>query len=168
MSRRSRGRLCPACAKPFKNEKTLLQHLNQPRGRCVLLEHVETLTSDSATISAPNDDPPFDEDPYDDTDMAGPTDHRTHAPNVRDQEFFPGAGRIYGEGPTFMAQFDADKHASKREKNTYYPFHEQGDWELGSWLLRSGLSMRAIDDFLRLRKVRSFPICRDTYVPNVW
>ncbi|KAF7971172.1 hypothetical protein HWV62_21918 [Athelia sp. TMB] len=152
MSRRSRGPLCPACAKPFRNEKTLLQHLNQPRGRCAVLAHdIETLAlpRGSATFSAPNDDsddptfdedgPTFDEETFYDTDMAGSTDDGAQAPNARHREFFPGAGKTYGKGPTFMAQFDADKHAN---------------WELGSWLLRSGLSMRLIDDFLRLQKIK--------------
>ncbi|KAG2053492.1 hypothetical protein BDR06DRAFT_836590, partial [Suillus hirtellus] len=32
----------------------------------------------------------------------------------------------------------------------YYPFSGQKDWEVGSWLLHSGLSMGKIDSFLLL------------------
>ncbi|KAI6002437.1 hypothetical protein F5J12DRAFT_686084, partial [Pisolithus orientalis] len=34
--------------------------------------------------------------------------------------------------------------------NLYYPFNSHNEWELASWLLHSGLSMRAIDSFLSL------------------
>ncbi|KAG1745011.1 uncharacterized protein EDB91DRAFT_1005158, partial [Suillus paluster] len=33
----------------------------------------------------------------------------------------------------------------------YYPFSSQKDWEVGSWLLCSGLSMGKIDSFLLLK-----------------
>ncbi|KAG1741933.1 hypothetical protein EDB19DRAFT_1617407, partial [Suillus lakei] len=35
----------------------------------------------------------------------------------------------------------------------YYPFSGQKDWEIVSWLLRSGLSMGKIDSFLSLNMV---------------
>lgn len=52
-----------------------------------------------------------------------------------------------------MDLFNVDCHASERVRNAYWPFETKGNWEVGSWLLRSGLSMRKIDDFLHLEKV---------------
>ncbi|KAG1883389.1 hypothetical protein F4604DRAFT_1677715 [Suillus subluteus] len=40
--------------------------------------------------------------------------------------------------------------AVHRARNLYYPFSGRKDWELASWLLRSGLSMGKIDSFLSL------------------
>jgi hypothetical protein len=70
------------------------------------------------------------------------------------RDFYPGAARVYGKGHTFMDVFDADQFANERKENLYYPFASKQDWEIGSWLLRSGLSMPAIDQFLRLQLVR--------------
>jgi hypothetical protein len=67
------------------------------------------------------------------------------------QDFYPEAARVYGEGHTFMDVFDADKFADKRKENLHYPFASKQDWEMGSWLLQSGLSMTAIDQFLHLQ-----------------
>jgi hypothetical protein len=68
-------------------------------------------------------------------------------------EAFPGAAQVYGRGETFMDQFDRDSHADKREDNIYYPFTSKSDWQTASWLLRSGLSMSAINEFLALESV---------------
>ncbi|KIM56454.1 hypothetical protein SCLCIDRAFT_132585 [Scleroderma citrinum Foug A] len=57
-----------------------------------------------------------------------------------------------------MDQFDTDSFSSLRKTNLYYPFASQQDWELGSWLLRSGLSLVAIDKFLLLELVKSLPL----------
>jgi hypothetical protein len=66
------------------------------------------------------------------------------------QDDFPGAARAYETGPTFMARFDDDEHAAIRRDHPYYPFASRGDWEVGSFLLSSGMSMARIDDFLGL------------------
>jgi hypothetical protein len=68
-------------------------------------------------------------------------------------ECFPGAAQTYGVGQTFMEQFDSDVHADRRKANIYYPFASKFDWEIGSWLLRSGLSMALMDEFLTLESV---------------
>lgn len=69
-------------------------------------------------------------------------------------EVYPGAARVCGQGQTFMDIFDEDEHARKRDKNLYYPFATQSEWELASFLLRSDLSMAAIDEFLKLQTVK--------------
>ena len=55
-----------------------------------------------------------------------------------------------------MDQFFSDRYATFRQENLYYPFTSAADWQLASWLLRSHLSMAAIDDFLSLKLVRLF------------
>jgi hypothetical protein len=52
-----------------------------------------------------------------------------------------------------MDLFDDDEYAENREMNLYYPFASQPEWELASFLLKSGLSMVAIDEFLKLQMV---------------
>ena len=73
-------------------------------------------------------DPPF----------AGNVEYHLCAPQV-----FPG-------GRTFMDDFFANKYRSLRHENLFYPFALGADWQLGSWLLCSGFSMAAIDNFLSL------------------
>lgn len=53
-----------------------------------------------------------------------------------------------------MDEFLSDKYGSLRNQNLFYPFASQADWQIGSWLLRSGLSMTAIDSFLSLDLVK--------------
>ncbi|KAI5995118.1 hypothetical protein EDD15DRAFT_2165351 [Pisolithus albus] len=73
-------------------------------------------------------------------------------------EYFPGAVQTYNGGSTFVNKFDVDKFSELRSSNVYYPFASSGDWELGSWLLRSGLSMSAINTFLSLRLIKKLPL----------
>ena len=60
------------------------------------------------------------------------------------------APQTFHGGRTFMRDFFSDKYGSLHRQNLFYPFASQVDWQLGSWLLRSGLSMAAIDGFLSL------------------
>ncbi len=52
-----------------------------------------------------------------------------------------------------MDLFDDDEYAENREMNLYYPFASRPEWELASFLLKSGLSMVAMDEFLKLQIV---------------
>ena len=54
-------------------------------------------------------------------------------------KYFPGAMRLYRGGSTFIDKFHMDEFSNHRASNIYYPFASTGDWELGSWLLCSGL-----------------------------
>jgi hypothetical protein len=67
--------------------------------------------------------------------------------------YFPGAAATYGAGHTFLGLFDSDENSVYRKTNLYYPFSCRQDWEIASWLLRSGLSMGKIDSFLSLEVV---------------
>lgn len=71
-------------------------------------------------------------------------------------EVYPGAAQTYGKGPTFMDGFDGDKYATMREENLYYPWASRPEWELASFLLRSSLSVAAINQFLSLNLVSLF------------
>ena len=71
-------------------------------------------------------------------------------------EYFPGAAQAFQGGSTFLNKFAADEFSNHRSSNTYYPFASRGDWQMGSWLLRSGLSMSAINTFLSLDLVYFF------------
>ncbi|KIM55110.1 hypothetical protein SCLCIDRAFT_30621 [Scleroderma citrinum Foug A] len=73
-------------------------------------------------------------------------------------KYFPHAAHVYDGGLTFMDQFDTDLFSALRRSNLFYPFASRQDWELGSWLLRSGLSLVAIDKFLLLELVKSLPL----------
>jgi hypothetical protein len=53
-------------------------------------------------------------------------------------------------------RFNDDKYAPYRTQNPYYPFADQEEWELGSFLLGSGMSMQKVDEFLRLKLVLYF------------
>ena len=69
-------------------------------------------------------------------------------------EFYAGAAQILeGKGETFMDIFNKDEHAEKWKENLYYPFTTQEEWELASFLLKSGLSMAQTDEYLRLQMV---------------
>ena len=71
---------------------------------------------------------------------------------------FPTAGKIYGCTKSFIDRFHDDKYASYRAQNPYYPFADQEEWELGSFLLSSGMSMQKVDEFLRLKLVFYFQV----------
>jgi hypothetical protein len=75
----------------------------------------------------------------------------THNLEVIDS--YPDCAQTYGKGYTFLDLFNSDNNSKHRATNPYYPFSSWKDWEVGSWLLRSGLSMGKIDSFLSLEMV---------------
>ncbi|KAH7918132.1 hypothetical protein BV22DRAFT_1051938, partial [Leucogyrophana mollusca] len=81
---------------------------------------------------------------------------------VNVNEEFAGAAEIIGKGYTFLDIFDHDVHAKARKANLYYPFASRGDWKMASFLLRSGMSMAAIDEFLSLELIKQLPISFST------
>jgi hypothetical protein len=68
-------------------------------------------------------------------------------------EFYPGASKIFGSGPTFMDNFDNDQFSKERQVHSYYPFASKDEWQMASFLLRSDLSMAALDQFFKLELV---------------
>lgn len=71
------------------------------------------------------------------------------------REEYDSATRSWGAGKTFMENFNLDDFSDRRKENVYYPFASKGDWEMAAFLLRSGMSMALIDDFLKLQFVSS-------------
>ncbi|KAF9780072.1 hypothetical protein BJ322DRAFT_1141618 [Thelephora terrestris] len=69
---------------------------------------------------------------------------------ARYEDVHPNIPQVLGTGAGFIDIFNSDRHAEKRKQNLYHPFSSKMEWGLASWLSRSGLSMRAIDDFLAL------------------
>jgi hypothetical protein len=66
---------------------------------------------------------------------------------------YDGAARMFGPGTTFMQQFECDEFAEEHTQNLYYPFASRAEWELAAFLLRSDLSLAALDEFLSLNLV---------------
>jgi hypothetical protein len=69
-------------------------------------------------------------------------------------EEYEGVAKEYGAGTTLMKEFDSDQYTKERVANLYYPFASRDEWELASFLLRSGLSKTSITSFLSLTLVR--------------
>ncbi|KAG0698460.1 hypothetical protein DFH29DRAFT_780694, partial [Suillus ampliporus] len=73
-------------------------------------------------------------------------------------DWHPEPSQTYGRGYTFLDLFHSDENSVYRAANHYYPFSGRKDWEVASWLLRSGLSMAKIDSFLSLEMIKSLPL----------
>ena len=65
-------------------------------------------------------------------------------------EMFKGCGEMFPGSKTFMDDFWANQYAEERCDNVYYPWALKQEWAFASWLLRSHLSMAAIDTLLLL------------------
>lgn len=77
--------------------------------------------------------------------------------NISKQDFYtethPNSSQTCGTDKTFTDLFSEDKFNKERETQPFYPFASKDEWELSSFLLRSKLSMAAIDTFLKLKLV---------------
>ena len=69
---------------------------------------------------------------------------------------FPAASKTYGRGKSFVDCLNNDKFTPYQVQNPHYPFADQEEWELGLFLLCSGMSMQKVDEFLRLKLVLEF------------
>jgi len=144
---------CPSCSKRFTD---ILRHLNHRQSKCANWLNTTSPHHRSLPYSYkhfPNNptDPPIPEYiPSTRQSPSPPPPHyQPHAWHVE----FPGAAKTHGQMKTFMDKFDDDQYSGFRTTNTYYPFAGKSEWELASFLLSSGLSMRKIDDFLWLKMV---------------
>ncbi|KAI6019708.1 hypothetical protein F5J12DRAFT_904126 [Pisolithus orientalis] len=153
---------CPSCGKGgFQSHSAVAMHMSQPSSGCntwvnnlvCLHESLQPLSLNICNSQHPT----HLEDVLMSTD---PGDYATHdyldfvhmafdmwGPTTDD---FEGAAKMFGLGPTFMDKFNSNQFSNLWASNLYYPFNSHNEWELASWLLRSGLSMRAIDSFLSL------------------
>ncbi|KAG0692530.1 hypothetical protein DFH29DRAFT_1008510 [Suillus ampliporus] len=70
------------------------------------------------------------------------------------EEWYEGAGTCYSrDSTTLLDLFDTDEYADCRKDNLFYPFASRNEWEVADFLLRSSLSMAAINEFLALSMV---------------
>ncbi|KIK80661.1 hypothetical protein PAXRUDRAFT_28104 [Paxillus rubicundulus Ve08.2h10] len=73
-------------------------------------------------------------------------------------ESYEGCSETFPGGKMFMDTFKEDQFATDRQHNPYYPFSSGDEWELMSWLLRSGLSLTAIDSLMSLKLLKQIPL----------
>lgn len=145
----SLGGQCPSCHKRFTCESSVLRHMNNPRTSCMnWFSFVESTVRPDVQIS-----PAYQQNQSEAYHDDRPTHDNEAAGNLSPEyyeELHPNVPFVFGSGPGFVDVFNTDRHAEKRKDNLYYPFSSKAEWGLASWLLCSGLSMRAIDGFLAL------------------
>ncbi|KAG0707629.1 hypothetical protein DFH29DRAFT_979895 [Suillus ampliporus] len=95
-------------------------------------------------------------------DSSGEGDGQVHGEGTPTHSDFidwhPEPSQTYSRGYTFLDLFHSDENSMYRAANHYYPFSGRKDWEVASWLLRSGLSMVKINSFLSLEMIKSLPL----------
>lgn len=147
----SLGSQCPSCHKCFVNDSLVLRHMNNPRTSCATWSD---FSGSQGQLHNPADRHAFHDDnetpPDDEITSNNETSDSYASTATYYEDIHPNVPFIFGSGPGFMNVFNADPHTEKRRGNIYYPFSSKEEWGLASWLLCSGLSMRAIDDFLSL------------------
>ncbi|KAG1882719.1 hypothetical protein F4604DRAFT_1879390 [Suillus subluteus] len=62
----------------------------------------------------------------------------------------PHAGYVFGVGRNMLNRLDDDPYAYQRDKNRYYPFHDESEWELGKFLVEN-LTQTQMIKFLKLK-----------------
>ena len=157
----------------------MLQHMNNPASRCILFLDELVKLSEAVGSSQDNDSERQPEScvVQEDFPMHEPHDYSDTVPLPGQQnspsdswfsdaarasaddyfvEAYPNASQVYGRGETLMEIFDADVNAENRRDNLYYPFASRQEWQMASFLLRSSLSMTAVDEFLSLELVGFF------------
>ncbi|KAF8547631.1 hypothetical protein OG21DRAFT_1527027 [Imleria badia] len=173
----TRGKLktirCPWCGKKFCTESNVLRHLNQPASLCFgksLFEApspTEDIAMDDEQPCSPEEDKildnahqPLQVDGDDDSDLDMAYDPLN--PSLDDQPFlgrfveaFEGCAETFPGGKTFMDNFREDQYTEQRRENLSFPFASKVEWDFASWLLRSRLSMAAINLLLSLDIIKS-------------
>jgi hypothetical protein len=152
---------CPSCGKEFANDSLVLRHMNNPRTSCMswsaFFESTPSNRPPNAhTIPSPRAD---DDETANDNDIINNDGTNNNSGDTVDpctptvthyQDIHPNTPLVFGSGPGFMEEFNTGPHAEKRSENIYHPFSSKEEWGLASWLLCSGLSMRAMNDLLAL------------------
>jgi hypothetical protein len=174
---------CQLCGKKFHDTARVLNHMNQPISSCRTYYEELLLIAETTQAGCPSGSPegvqssgirpedrphemdrsaasggssPIFDNP---TPMATDDDPMTassHSNSPFFTEFYPGASKIFGSGPTFIDNFDNDEFSEERQAHPYYPFASKDEWQMASFLLRSGLSMAALDQFFKLELVGDF------------
>ena len=78
------------------------------------------------------------------------------------EAFQSAAQTLPDRGQNFLEWIDEDRFNEWRAENLYYPFACELEWEFASFLMRSSLRMREINDFLQLGLVHDHTFCNLT------
>ncbi|KAG1801793.1 hypothetical protein EV424DRAFT_1545364 [Suillus variegatus] len=168
---------CPKCGTVFTKDSSVTCHLSQPRTSCHssvrdivdILEFTDVVPPqrsldlpqnlDTSSVGmgqgfGVGDDSQFDAQAGDSMDTNLDGDLAGNSPPTN-EEWYEGAARCYSQdGNTFLDLFDTDEHAEYRKENLFYPFTLREEWEVADLLLRSALSMAAINNFLQLSMIK--------------
>jgi hypothetical protein len=149
---------CPSCGKRFAD---ILRHLNHRHSKCADWFNAANPHHNHQLPSSQHEYPlnglHHYEHPIDSlTDLPTPegVPSAPQSPSSSHQRVqFPNAARTFGRAKTFMEKFHDDRYSEFRTSNIYYPFSGKAEWDLASFLLSSGLSMRKTNEFLQLKMV---------------
>ncbi|KAI5994462.1 hypothetical protein EDD15DRAFT_2366590 [Pisolithus albus] len=171
--------VCPKCLKYFETARSLTFHRAQLRAACNVRDGWDTEIVSTTPANERNnhdvDDVPVASFPSDsghamdfDPGLAweGNDNRRSLSPPIsvpvdslgRVLVTFPRAAEIFEGGETFLTRFELDPYSVCRRLVPFYPFANLDDWRVANFLLTSGLSMRALDEFLSLQATKNMPL----------
>jgi hypothetical protein len=86
-------------------------------------------------------------------------------PDATTGQYHPTSGYIYGVGKNMFDRLEDDEHADCRQDNPYFPFEDEGEWELGRFLVEN-MNQTQINKFLKLKWV-GMSLCIAAQNPNL-
>ncbi|KAF7319573.1 hypothetical protein HMN09_00296900 [Mycena chlorophos] len=157
----------PDCGKSFDATTKVLQHLNNPLSSCIKWSRdaenaistnnsqaEEYLAQFQRSFAAPMGDSTNYDTLLEPGVPAPPSpataSAETSAPEAETQSTFPGAAVAEEGGTSFMDWMGQDQFAHVRRQNPYYPFAGKLEWEIARFLALSSLTMKEINDFMKL------------------
>ncbi|KIK31594.1 hypothetical protein CY34DRAFT_46106, partial [Suillus luteus UH-Slu-Lm8-n1] len=145
---------CPKCGKLFSKESSVTRHLSQPRSSCHSSIHdmvdISQFAESVLQLRRSPDPTLYHHDGMNSDAYPSHFDvdffETEGEESMSAEEQYEDAGTCYSQdGLTFLDLFDADEHAEYRKDNLFYPFASKEEWEIADFLLRSPLSMSAIN-----------------------
>ncbi|KAG1793381.1 hypothetical protein EV424DRAFT_1336031 [Suillus variegatus] len=126
------ARLCPNCSEEFPSIEAIVLHLN------------------SQSTCWPHEARP--------QQLPVPPGLRGSHPSTSDTtgHFHPRSGYVFGLGKNLFDRLQEDQYNYRRKVNTYYPFHDEKEWELARFLVEN-LNQTQIDKFLKLKWFNTHP-----------
>ncbi|KAG1895057.1 uncharacterized protein F5891DRAFT_960655 [Suillus fuscotomentosus] len=126
-------RFCPNCSKEFPTIEAITLHLNS-QSTCW----------------------PHEERPHQFPVPPGLRGSQSSKPSTTTGYCHPHSGYVFGVGKNLFDRLQDDQYNYRREINTYYPFHDEGEWELAKFLVEN-LTQAQIDKFLKLKWFHTRP-----------
>ncbi|KAG1800875.1 uncharacterized protein HD556DRAFT_1304861 [Suillus plorans] len=124
---------CPNCSREFPTIKAITLHLNS---QSTCWPHEECLHQFPV--------PP------------GLRGSQSSKPSTTTGYCHPHSGYVFGVGKNLFDRLQDDQYNYRREINMYYPFHDEGEWELAKFLVEN-LTQAQIDKFLKLKWFHTRP-----------